>query len=56
MMLTAIASTVMVIARRVILCHSLFNFFDISLFFFFINVGLLIFYQDQVTVNQESQC
>jgi hypothetical protein len=43
MMLPAIASAVKVIAGRVILCRPLFNFFDMSLFFFFIDVGLLIF-------------
>jgi hypothetical protein len=55
MRLTAITSIVKVIGRRGILCHTLFNFL-LFVFLFFINVCLLIFYQDQVTVNQESQC
>ncbi len=55
MMLTAIASVVKVIAGRGILCPPLFKFF-LLVFFFLINVGLLIVYQDQVTVNQENQC
>ncbi len=55
MMLTAIASVVKVIAGRSILCRTLFNFF-LTCLFFFINVGLSIFYEDQVTINQEIKC
>ena len=55
MMLTTIASVVKVIAVRSILCHPLLNFF-LTCFFFFINVGLSFFYEDQFTVNQEIQC
>ncbi len=55
MMLTAITSVVNLIVGRSILCRPLFDFFWL-VFFFFINVGLLIFYEDQVTVNQKIQC
>ncbi len=55
MMLTTIASVVKVVAGKGILCRPLFNFI-LTCLFFFINVGLLIFYQDQVTVNQENLC
>ncbi len=54
-MLTVIASVVKVIVWKSILCRPLFNFFWL-VFFFFINVGLSHFYEDQVTVNQKIQC